>query len=215
MNFGFHFGVIENRHPLRPSPIRFHFRTIMNYDIVYPDLIPIRWTLEMKEFFQSGKRIDEWAFTRGAFYDSEQPVPFFVVGDGTRVDYNPTAFSPIVISEALSRLIEEIAPNDVQLVDASIDGESGEWKVMNFLSLVDCIDHSRSKIRYCDLDDPYRPGKPRSVDRLVIDEKRAQGHHFFILQDWKVAIVSETMKDAIRKAGITGMTYGHRPVNLP
>jgi hypothetical protein len=169
----------------------------------------------MKRFYESGNPIDEWPFMKGAYYDSEQPIPFFVGGKGERMDYNPTALGAIVISGSLATLIEEIASKDIQMLDATIDGESGIWKVMNFLSIVDCIDHTRSKIRYRSMDEPNRPGKPDWVDRLVIDESRAQGHHFFLLQDWKVEIVSETMRRAIENAGITGMTYGHRPVNSP
>jgi hypothetical protein len=65
------------------------------------------------------------------------------------------------------------------------------------------------------MDEPDRPGKPDRIDRLVIDESRAQGHHFFLILDWETEFVSETMRNAIEKAGITGITYGHRPVNSP
>ena len=177
------------------------------YKLTFDDDLT-RWQLRISRQFPDGTSIDVWAYRKCQDVHHKRPVPFEIARAGLPVDYNETAFSAIVVSAKLGQIWKSFAPNSVQLLSAKIVNSEEEWHIANIRDCVDCLDHARSLIKYCSTDDPDRPGKPRSVMRLVIDPEKAKGHHLFHVSDWKVVtIVSAELKQAMEYAEISGVEY--------
>jgi hypothetical protein len=167
------------------------------------------WILSPKLCYDDGSELDEWAFQRGVRIEGDRPIPFKLLQEGTRLDFNPTAFSPIVFSRRMAEFLDEVAPGEIQRLPARIDGErDGDWEVINVLTCLDCIDHDRSIIQYRPANDSHRPGKPRGVIKLVIKTDVARGHHVFLPQDWELALIgSQVVRDGLEAMGATGVKY--------
>lgn len=166
-----------------------------------------RWHLSLLDTFPDGSAVDIWAY-RCKPIENLKPVPFKIQIHGDRVDYNPTAFSAIVVSRRLADAIEAIAPNDIQRIPAAIEGHTGEWEVLNILTCVDCIDHDRSIIQYYPANHPTRPGKPRGVVRLILDPTDIGDKHIFHPKDWPVSVViSDILKAVFESSSISGIEY--------
>lgn len=166
-----------------------------------------RWALAIERQYPDGREVDIWAYSMGQ-PAAKDAVPFVVDVDGEIVDFNPTAFGSIVVSSEMAEILFRFASSEIQRIPAVVRGAVGDWEVLNVVSIVDCIDHERSKIQYFPLDHPEKPGKPRGIMKLVLDSDRAKGHHVFKPMDWLVAtIVSADVKTALEDAGITGVEY--------
>lgn len=166
-----------------------------------------RWTLAIERQYPNGRDVDIWAYSMGQ-HAAEEAVPFIVDVEGEVVDFNPTAFGSIVVSSEMAELLSRFASSEIQRIPAVVRGADGDWEVLNVVSVVDCIDHKRSKIQYFPLDHAEKPGKPRGIMNLVLDPDRAKGHHVFKPMDWLVAtIVSADVKSALENAGISGVEY--------
>lgn len=166
-----------------------------------------RWTLAIERQFPNGGDVDIWAYSMGQ-PASDDVVPFVVDVDGEMVDFNPTAFGSIVVSSEMAEILCRFASAEIQRIPAVVRGADGDWEVLNVVSVVDCIDHERSRIQYFPLDHAEKPGKPRGIMKLVLDSVRPKGHHVFKPMDWLVAtIVSADVKTALEDAGITGVEY--------
>jgi hypothetical protein len=183
------------------------FSMVRFYELSFDDDLT-RWQLGLARRFADGTPVDIWAYRRCTIIESSRPVPLEVTRAGKEVDYNDTAFSATVVSERLAEIWKSFTPGRIQLLPAEIARSSSVWYVANFLDCVDCIDHARSRIKYCPADDPDRPLKPRAVMRMVIDCARAEGHHLFRVVDWKVAvIVSAELREAMEERGFSGVEY--------
>lgn len=166
------------------------------------------WHLQIAELFTDGSPLDIWAYGRCMRLERPKPVPFTIQVDGQRIDHYHSAFGAIVVSKRLAVQWESIAGADIQRIPAFVEGDSGEWEVINIVSCVDCIDHKRSKITYYTDKHPERPGKPRGVLRLVLDRERIGNHHIFHPKDWEVVtIVSDAVKRAMEVMQATGVDY--------
>lgn len=168
-----------------------------------------QWVLGAEDKFADGRDVDVWAYGRCERVTETQPVPFVIDAAGPKVDFNPTAYTTIVISRKLGDLLRSILPNDaVQFLPAQIEGATGDWEVLNILSCVDCLDRQRSLVEYFPADHPEKAGKPRSVMRLIVDPSKAVPHDLFRVDGWSVVVVaSERLKRQMESAGITGVEY--------
>ena len=167
-----------------------------------------RWHLATLTKFDDNTDVDIWAYNKCSIVSNPKNVPFYVYEDGSHVDYNPTAFSAIIISQRLADILDRICPDDYQRIAVSIKNEIGNWYVANILNCIECIDHSKSTIQYYPQYHAEFPGKPRGVVRLVLDNTQIVNHHIFHVKDWKVAIViSETLKAEFETAGISGVEF--------
>ena len=165
------------------------------------------WCLAILDIYPNGSPVDIWAYNRCQPICEPRPVPFKIQLDGRRVDFNPTAFGAMVVSRRMADRFEQISPCEIQRIPANVEGESGEWEVINVLSCLDCIDEKASRIQYFPTNHP-KSGKPRSIFPLVLDSSRIGRHHVFHLKDWRVAtIVSNVVKNAFDEIGATGIKY--------
>ncbi len=166
------------------------------------------WHLDIQDVFADGSPVDIWAYRGCRRLRDPKPVPFAIQVDGDRIDYYDSASCTTVVSRRLAELWERLAGDEIQRIPALVEGDSGEWEVINIVRCIDCIDHTRSKITYYPDNHPKTPGKPRGVLRLVLDADRIGHHHIFHPTDWEVVtVVSELMKRAMEDMGATGIDY--------
>lgn len=173
------------------------------------------WELALPWLLSDGDWRDVWAFTRCQSYENTDLLIFDVSSDGIPVDFNLANFNIPVVSKRLGDLLFDIAPKQIQRIPVAI-GSDRNWEILNLLSEVDCLDHSRSTIDYfsTDLKDasvqkhPDMAGKPRGIRTLCIDAERTKGHEIFRITDWTVPIVvSESIKLAIEGSGFSGARF--------
>jgi hypothetical protein len=137
------------------------------------------------------------------------PIRLRIYSDGKRVDYDVTSFSTVVVSRRFAEVVSSIAPNDIQRLPAVVEGDDGNWEVLNVIACLDCIDHQRSIITsYYPQNHPEFPGEPDGVIRLMVDRSRIGDHQVFRPKGWTVAvIVSNTVRRALREIGVTGVEF--------
>lgn len=116
---------------------------------------------------------------------------------------------PDLISEKFSKLIQLIARDDVQLIDAEIwlnDKRIDGFKVMNVLNKVNCIDMEKSVTRRMLKSDPSSPivvDKPVFMDGSLTSNMIARAYEDVI----KTTIVSESFIQACKDNGINGVEF--------
>ncbi len=154
---------------------------------------------------------DVWAFSRCETYTG--PVPILgeeYEGPERRTAFTWCSFNAFVVSQAMGKVMQSVAPESIQLVPLVIDDEpSGQWFILNVLDQVACIDHKPSKVEW-----GVRDGKEKiiSVYYLEIDEQKAAGHHIFRLEEFPVQVlVSQEMADAMNQSGLDGFHLAPLP----
>lgn len=166
-----------------------------------------RWHLSRRDNLGGELPTDIWAFCRCEPFFGTLPIRFDITKEGPAVDYNPTAFCSTVVSDKMAHIISTSAEGNVQLIDACV-GCSMQWKVLNVLRCVDCIDHGKSIIQYFPPNHSEKPNLPRGVIKLVIDPTKSEHSLIFKPLGWKVVdIVSESLKLALEANHITGIHY--------
>lgn len=167
------------------------------------------WVVSPKARFDDGSELDVWAYRRGRRIDDARPIPFEIVQEGVRQDFNVTPFSPTVVSRRMADVLASLAPDDIQRLPARVYGElAGDWEVVNVVTCLDCIDHRRSIITYYPPDHRFHPGEPRGVLRLVVDPAPARDRHVFLPKGWPVAVIaSQVVRDGLEEIGATGVRY--------
>lgn len=125
-------------------------------------------------------------------------------------DFSVIEEAPIV-SEAVANVFKTLAPNDVQLLPVSIEGEAEPYFVVNATKVVDCIDEARCReVQHYDEGDPSPEyaGEYRWIYGLRIDPTKTEGAHVFRLKKFKIAfIVSEEIKAALERVGNLGVSF--------
>ena len=130
---------------------------------------------------------------------------------GTPLDFTLTSFNSPVVREPLARRIDEVASEkSIQFVDLIIPGYDG-FEGLNVLSVLDCLDESRSEyIKWTEKD--HRAdlvGRYRSVTHLSVDRNRIpEDAHIFRIERWRIClVVSEVMKEAMEAGGCLGAKF--------
>jgi hypothetical protein len=169
------------------------------------------WALAPRLDSTDGDQVDVWAYRRSMPVDGPRPVPIEILRDDYKqsAEFNLGLYGVIVVSGRVGDLLRSFQPSiNAQYIPADISGVEGEWEVLNLLDAVDCLDHAKSKIRYHDDSHLTKPGKPRSVERMIIDGDRAAGHELFRLVDWMGTVVaSKRLKSLMESEGVTGVQY--------
>ena len=116
-----------------------------------------------------------------------------------------------IANQAIADVFKRLAPNDVQLLPVSIDGEPERYFVVNATKVVDGIDEAQCReVQHHDEDDPSPEyeGEYRWIYGLRIDPSKTEGAHVFRLKKFKIAfIVSEEVKDALERVGNLGVSF--------
>jgi hypothetical protein len=131
--------------------------------------------------------------------------------DGVVLDFSWAAFSIPVVHLRFVELFERLGVYEVQLLPVQVEGHSGPWFILNTLHIIRCINDSRcTEVQYWQPEDdqPEKVGKYRYVAGMRIDPAMAGDIRIFRPWGWSQAlVVSEHLKDAMEKEGITGTKF--------
>jgi hypothetical protein len=110
----------------------------------------------------------------------------------------------------VATVFSELAPRDVQLIPADIEGQPDQYLVLVATRLIRCIDERASKVQVWTAEDgvPDKVGKYWAVDDMRIDKVKVGSAKVFRPEGWEVAlIVSGEIKDAMKRLGATGTKF--------
>ena len=135
--------------------------------------------------------------------DEETVVPVVVSKRGEPLGFSLTGTGIPIVRSDVARALEEIAPDDVQFVPASIEGSRDLFEILNVTTVRDCIDEQASSFS------EYRgPGDFHAVNKLVIDPARAEGSHVFRVRHCTVAlVVSDVVREALVRLNARGVGF--------
>lgn len=161
---------------------------------------------------KSGEAFDEpWMFADGRVLPDLGPIKTQISHPGTRRAF---VFSVIekapIVSEAVANVFRTLAPDEVQFLPVSIDGESEPYFIVNVTKVVDCIDEARCQEvqHYPEGSFPEYAGEYRWIYGLRIDPAKTEGARVFRLKKFKTAlIVSEDIKVTLERVGNLGVSF--------
>jgi hypothetical protein len=159
-----------------------------------------------------GQAHGSWLFTQGvpAQVQGRLRVPLYRPGKPLDFSLADAGAIPVVHVKAAS-LLKELAPGDLQLFPVEIDGQPDHFRLVNVTRLVRCIDDEASEeVEYWLPEDgrPEKTGKYRAVAGMRIDPSKVGDAKVFRPWGWTIAlIVSEDIKEALERAGVTGMKF--------
>jgi Immunity protein family (Imm11) len=157
---------------------------------------------------QEGARIPG-GFLSGEPIRVKGPLRVPLTIHGFPLDFSIAEVAPVVHIRIAS-ILAEMAPTEVQLIPVEIDSHPDQYCLLNTLRLVKCVDDDRSEVYYWKPEDgePERPGKYVSVFGLRIDPSKVGDARVFRPWGWEITlIVSEDIKDALERAGMTGARF--------
>jgi hypothetical protein len=161
---------------------------------------PKRWWLDRLEDGE-GREVDERRFT----FDLAPAQDFAQRGlrcrireRGTEPDVTFGPFQLPVVEANVARLIEAIAPDDVELIPIQIVGSNREYRVLHVRRIVDCLDYQRSVYDRYDDDDEDMAGQVKGIYELVVRADAMGSAKIFRIKDDEVWIyVTDVVRDAL------------------
>jgi len=155
-------------------------------------------------------------FRRGVPTPVDTPVrmrPSKFAKRGVPLDYTVVdAEATPVVHARVAELLLRLAPRDVQLLPATVDGLAGEYFVVNVIAERQCIDEAASRYieKYTEKDRevfPDKVGRYFMVSGLKIDKSRVQRAKMFRTWGWSAVIVDEEIKSAFETARVKGAKF--------
>ncbi|MCY1015503.1 hypothetical protein OV427_06830 [Pyxidicoccus sp. MSG2] len=108
-------------------------------------------------------------------------------------------------------MFAELAPGQVQLIPVDVESRSQKYFILNVLRVVKCIDEKAStEVQHWtpEDDEPEQVGEYSAVHGMRIDPAQVGDAKVFRPWGWPAAlIVSEDIKDALERAGVTGLKF--------
>ncbi|HEX5748053.1 MAG TPA: DUF1629 domain-containing protein [Archangium sp.] len=160
---------------------------------------------------EQGQELDPWQFDEGRSLELGCVPHFPLEVPGHPLDFCWAAFSILVVSERFVRLLERLHVHEVQAIPARVDAHPEPYFILNPLRVIRCIDDARcEEVRYFKPEDgqPEKVGQYRVVAGMRIDPTKVGDAHLFRPWGWTVAlIVSEDLKQALEREGITGTRF--------
>lgn len=125
---------------------------------------------------------------------------------GEPLDFTFADFGIPIVRREIAVQLEALATNDVQRLPVVVEGERGEYDVLNIRSLVDCMDRKSSLITYWTEADglPEMVGQYLSVLNPGIIADRTGGHHVFRMSGWVPPIIVDARAGEVL-AGVSGI----------
>ncbi|WP_205520388.1 imm11 family protein [Pyxidicoccus caerfyrddinensis] len=171
-----------------------------------------RWLLGDPTDSQGQEVDDPWQFADGCPVQVEARLKIPIDHPGSPLDFSlaGVGVTPIV-HKGVAHIFEELAPDDVQLFPVDVAGQSEPYFILVATRLIRCIDDNAStEVRYWKPEDgrPEKVGKYRAVSGMRIDPKKVGDAKVFRTWGWSIAlIVSEDIKEALERAGVTGCHF--------
>ncbi|MFY0575461.1 imm11 family protein [Cystobacter fuscus] len=161
----------------------------------------------------SGGEFDEpWMFGEGRLLQHPGAMKTQVEHQGERRAFVFAGLESVpVVSEAVANVFRALASDDVQLFPVTLEGESGQYFVVNAGKTIDCIDEANCReVHLHDEDDPEpaRRGAYRWIYGLRIVPAKTEGARVFRPKRFTHAlIVSEEVKAALERVGNLGVYF--------
>ncbi|WP_163786113.1 imm11 family protein [Myxococcus vastator] len=171
-----------------------------------------RWLLGDPTTSQGQEVDDPWQFTDGCPVQVEARLKIPIDHLGRPLDFSlaGVGVTPIV-HKRVAHIFAELAPDDVQLFPVDVAGQAEPYFILVATRLIRCIDDSAStEVRYWQPEDgrPEKVGEYRGVSGMRIDPAKVGGAKVFRTRGWSIAlIVSEDIKEALERAGVTGCYF--------
>jgi len=181
------------------------------FDLSEDVYVPERWHLDTPLDSQ-GQELGSRLFMRGEPAQVQGRIRVPLYQSGKPLDFSLADVGSIpVVSEKAASLLAKMAPNDIQLLPVEVDSRSEPYFLVNVLRIVKCIDDETSEeVKYWKPEDgrPEKVGKYRAVYGMRIDPTKVGDAKVFRPWGWTVPlIVSEDIKEALERAGVTGMSF--------
>ncbi|MFL5350140.1 MAG: imm11 family protein [Hyalangium sp.] len=179
------------------------------FDLADDVYIPNRWHLDTPIDSQ-GQRVFDWDFKRGTpvHVDGRLRIPVEIAG--RPLDFSEAGIRIPVVHVRVASMLSELAPSDVQLIPAEIEGQPDQYLVLVATRLIRCIDEKASKVQFWTPEDgaPDKVGTYWAVDDLRIDVTKVGGAKVFRPEGWSgTLIVAEEIKNALERMGATGTKF--------
>lgn len=172
--------------------------------------VPGRWDLDTP-VDTKGQELDDWLFTRGEPVSIEgRPRVPIRADDGVVLDYTEAGIKVPIVSAKVAAILSELASRDVQLIPVDVEAHAGPFFILVCTRRVKCIDDERSgEVQYWRPEDgqPEKVGQYRAVHGLRIDLTRVGDAQVFRPWGWEVLVVSEDIRQALERAGATGLQF--------
>jgi hypothetical protein len=171
--------------------------------------VPRRWHLDTPIDSQ-GRKVFDWDFTKGAPVHVEGRLKIPVEIPGRPLDFSEAGLGIPVVHVKIASMLSELAPKDVQLIPADIEGQPDQYLVLVATRLIRCIDEQVSRIQFWTEKDgePDKVGQYRDVRDLRVDRAQVGNAKVFRPEGWEVVlIVSGEIKDAMEALGATGTRF--------
>jgi hypothetical protein len=173
--------------------------------------VPGRWHLGTPSDPQGGELDDPWMFRKGQPVPEQQRVMIPLEHPGKPLDFSLAAFSTPVVHVRIASLFAQLAPDDVQALPVSIQGQPDSFCILVATKLIRCIDEGASRhIEIWKPEDgrPEKTGQYRDVRGLRIDPSKVGDAKVFRTWGWSVAlVVREELKDALVHLGASGLRF--------
>ncbi|MDC0708106.1 hypothetical protein POL68_06450 [Stigmatella sp. ncwal1] len=171
-----------------------------------------RWLLGDPTDSQGQEVDDPWQFKAGCPVAIEERLKIPIYHPGSSLDFTLTDVGGApVVHKRVASIFAELAPDDVQVIPVDVDGLIEPYCILVATRLIRCIDDNASEeVRYWKPEDdrPDKVGKYRAVYGMRIDPTKVGDAKIFRTWGWTVAlIVSEDIKDALERAGVTGCQF--------
>ncbi len=159
-----------------------------------------------------GKEVDKpWVFREGLPVPNPGQLKIPIGHPGRALDFTLAGFSIPVIHARVASIFSKLAPRDVQLLPVDIQGQPDPFYILVATRLIRCIDDKASaEVEYWRPEDgrPEKVGQYRDVYGMRIEPTKVGDAKVFRTWGWTIAlIVSEDIKEALERAGITGMKF--------
>jgi hypothetical protein len=179
------------------------------YDVFMDPALTEVWFLN-EPMAADGQIIDPRRFAEGLLYTGPTPAKVRVKYPGPAIDFHFGALDMLVVSGRIARIIQALAPDDVQLFPVRLDDRDCGYEILNVTQLITCVDESRSMFtKWVEVDNrPDKMGMYRSIPRMRLLPASCKGHAIFRIWGWDVVfVVSEQLKDALEQARCTGIAF--------
>jgi hypothetical protein len=170
---------------------------------------PQRWDLDTPTDSQ-GRKVDDGQFRRGEPVHLQERLRIPVEIAGKPLDFTEAGIRIPVVHVRVASIFAELAPDDVQLIPADVEGQPDQYLILVATRLIRCIDEEASRIDLWTHEDgvPHLVGQYSSVRDLRIDKLKVGSSKVFRLEGWTgPLIVSEEIHDALERMGATGTRF--------
>jgi hypothetical protein len=171
--------------------------------------VPHRWHLATP-IDGHGRKVHDWDFTRGTPVHVEGRLKIPIKIEGRPLDFSEAGISIPVVHVKVASMLAERAPGDVQLIPADTEGQPDQYLVLVATRLIRCIDEEASKVQFWRPEDglPEKVGQYWAVDDMRIDKVKVGNAKVFRPEGWSgTLLVSEEIKDALKRMGATGTRF--------